>query len=314
MKIQPSNIPVKQDLNFRLRLDIQFDQAAKSSLSLFNLVSSTNGMRIQDSKNNPESGLDIDFEIERTDGSEPSIATITIWNLSNNTFNQIANKANAFELYFAQGEDDWGLLFRGTPYFSTQEGATGGNNTSRGFLKKDDAVGGENDVATVITLIDSLHAFESATMSKSYQGNYSTKSIIDDCAKAMGLKLGDEVLYYPEINNYVARGKCQKILNEICGKIGCKHIVENGVLHLFNGEKPKIYGYLFNGSNSSKPQAEQDEDTQGFYFVTKLLPSLRAGQFCKCDFETLSGTKEIYKVVLTGNNYGTAGQSEIWVR
>lgn len=314
MKIQPNNIPVAQDLSFRLRLDIQFDKAAQIAIPDLNLIQTTNGLRIADSKDDPEKGLDIDFEIERTSGEEPSLATITIWNLSNSTFNQIANKGNAFELYCASGNDDWSLLFRGTPYFATQEGAQGGNNTSRGFLQKDDATGGENDIATHLTLIDSLHAFESATLSKSYQGNVSTRLIIQDCIIAMGVQFGDELSFYPEINNYVARGKCSKILNEICGKIGCKHIIENGVLYLFNGEKPKIYGYLFNGNNSSKPELEQEDDINLHHFFTKLLPNLRAGQYCRCDFETLNGTKEIHRVSLRGNNYGTLGQAEIWVR
>ena len=310
--ILPNNIPTTQDLSFRLRLDIQFDKTIQSTIPLLGLLQTTSGMSIRDSKDDPSQGLDIDFEIERTSGAEPSIATLRIWNLSNNTFNQIANHGNVFELYFSRGNDDWGLLFRGTPYFSTQEGGSGGNNTSRGFLKKDDAVGGENDVATIIQLLDSLHSFGSATISKSYQGTVSTKTIIQDCVTAMGIQLGDEVSY-PQINNYVARGKCAKVLNEICGKIGCKHIIENGVLHLYT-DSPKVYGFLFNGDNSSKPQREQEDNLQLYHFTTQLLPNLRAGQSCMCNFATLEGKREIYKVVLTGNNYGTAGQAEVWVK
>ena len=166
---------------------------------------------------------------------------------------------------------------------------------------------------TIIQLLDSLHAYESAVISKSYQGTISTKTIIDDCVTAMGIQLGDEV-EYPQINNYVARGSCAKVLNEICGKIGCKHIIENGVLHLYNGSSPKIFGFLFNGDNSSTPEPEQEDDLILYHFTTKLLPNLRAGQYCQCDFETLNGVREIYKVALEGNNYGTNGISEVWVK
>ena len=314
MKILPNNIQVNQDLSFRLRLDIQFDSNIKGVIPYLSLFQTTNGISIADSKTDKEQGLDMDFEIERTSGSEPSLANITIWNLSPDTFNQIANKSNAFELYYARGNDDWALLFRGTPYFSTQTGASGGNNSSRGFLNKDDAVGGENDVATTITLLDSLHSFESAVISKSYQGNVSARTIIMDCVNIMGVQLGDEITIYPLMNNYVARGKIAKVLNELCGKIGCKHIIDNGVLHLFNGDKPKVYGYLFNGDNSSKPEKEQDEDKILHHFTTQLLPNLRAGQYCKCEFDSLNGTYEIDKVILSGNNYGTSGQVEIWVK
>ena len=315
MKILPENKTVVQNLNFRLKLDIQFDQNVKIAMPFISdFFKTTNGIRYEDKIDDPESGIDIDFEIERTDGADPSIATITLWNITNDVFNQIANHTNAFELYGANGAGDWGLIFRGSPFFSTQSGALGGNNSSRGFLKKDDAVGGENDIATTITLIDSLHAFDSAVISKSYQGEISAQNIIADCATAMGVLIGDELSQYPIMNNYVARGKVRTVLREICGKIGCKYIVDNGVLHLFNGSSPKIYGFLFDGTNSSKPEAEQDGTLQGHHFVTKLLPSIRVGQYCKCDFDTLSGVKEIYRAIITGNNYGTIGQTEIWVK
>ena len=71
---------------------------------------------------------------------------------------------------------------------------------------------------------------------------------------------------------------------------------------------------MFNGENSSRPELEQDDDLNLHHFVTKLLPNLRAGQYCQCEFATLSGVKEIDKVLLSGNNYGTVGQAEIWVK
>lgn len=315
MKILPENKVIDTNLNFRLRLDIQFDREVKLAIpNIPNFFKATNGMRYEDQKNNKESGIDIDFEIERTDGAEPNVANITLWNISNDSFNQIANYANVFELYGAFGEEDYGLFFRGTPNFSTQKSAIGGNNRSRGFLKRDDAVGGENDIATVITLIDSLHAFDSAVISKSYQGNVSAKVIISDCANAMGVFIGDELDEYPEMNNYVARGKVRTILRELCGKIRCKYIIDNGILHLFNGEKPKNYGFLFNAYNSARPQPEQDKSVTKFHFETRLIPSIRVGQFCKCDFDTLSGIKEISKCKISGNNYGTAGSTEVWVK
>lgn len=315
MLIQTDAIKKNQDLTFRLRLDIQFDREIKVKIpNVEDFYQTTNGIRFADSVDNKESGIDIDFEIGRTDGSDPSLATITLWNITNDVFNQIANHANAFELYFAKGKEDWGLIFRGTPYFSTQENAVGGNNNSRGFLNKDDAVGGENDIPTIITLIDSLHSFESAVISKSYQGEISTKTIIKDCATAMGVLTGDELQSYPNINNYVARGKCSTILREICGKIGCKYIVDNGVLHLYNSDSPKSYGFLFNKNNSDKPCAEQGKEFTTYHFKTMLLPSIRVGQYCQCDFDVLSGVKQIYKAKLRGNNYGTGCETELWVK
>lgn len=314
MKILPSNELVKQDLSFRLKLEVQFDLRSNTAISGLNLTQVTSGLNIADSAESSEQGLDMDFEIERTSGKEPSACALTIYNMSDSTFNQISNRGNVFRLYFAQGKDDWGLLFQGTPHLATQKHVKGGNNTSRGFLNRDDSKGGDNDVATMLYLVDSLNSFEKATISKSYQGNVSTRKILSDCAAAMGVDIGDEVLSYPEINNFVARGSVIKVVNEICGKIGCNHVIENGVLHLFNGENNNAYGYLFNGDNSSRPEQEQDDNKIMWHFTTKLLTNLRGGQFCVCDFGTLNGTYEIDKVRLIGNNYGTAGQSEVWVK
>lgn len=297
MKILPENKTKVQALNFRLRLDIQFDREAKLAIpNIADFYQSTNGIRYEDKIDDKESGIDVDFEIQQTNGKEPSTANLTLWNITNDSFNQIANYANAFELYCAEGDGDWGLIFRGTPYFSSQKKAIGGEN-----------------IATEITLIDSLHSFDSAVISKSYQGTVSSQQIIHDCAAAMGIFMGDEVDNYPEMNNYVARGKVRTILREICGKIGCKYIIDNGVLHLFNGNKQKIYGFLFNGENSTRPQAEQNNQ-MGYHFETKLLPSIRVGHYCKCEFDVLSGVKEIYKCVKRGNNYGTIGLTEVWVK
>ena len=75
MLILPNNIPTTQDLSFRLRLDVQFDKTIQSTIPL-KLLQTTSGMSIRDSKDDPSQGLDIDFEIERTSGAEPSIATL----------------------------------------------------------------------------------------------------------------------------------------------------------------------------------------------------------------------------------------------
>lgn len=307
MKILPSNTYTTQDLSFRLKLDIEFDIRASTDIKNISLAQVTGGLSIADDINTPEQGLDIDFEIERTSGKEPSKCNLTIWNMSESTFNQIANRGNVFRLYFAKGKDDWGLLFQGTPFYSTQK-----------EVKKNEYIENDKneecDIATIIHLFDGLNSYEKATISKSYQGNVSTRQILVDCAALMGVDIGGEIAEYPEINNYVARGSAIKVINEICGKIGCNRIIENGVLHLFNGSSNKVYGYLFDGDNSSRPEREQDDDKIMWHFTTKLLTNLRGGQYCKCEFASLSGVYEIDKVKLIGNNYGTAGQAEVWVK
>ena len=62
-----------QDLNFRLRLDI-----GGANLRIEDKIIKSGGNWYVD----PESGLDIDFDITKTWNSTPNESTITIWNLN----------------------------------------------------------------------------------------------------------------------------------------------------------------------------------------------------------------------------------------
>lgn len=343
MKILPNNKISNKNLDFRLKLAVMYNADIEKigQLSIANVDfngvyqnrMTKSSVVISDKKDNPESGLDIDFEIERTIGEEPNKCTLTIWNLSESTFNQIANKSMAFYLYYARGENDWSLLFAGSPYFSTQGNPIGGNNDARGFLKRDDAVGGENDIPTTIYLEEAVNQYENAIISKSYQGYVSSLKVIQDCANTMGLpynisgEIGHISLY-----NFVARGFASDILENVVSRLNTEFgfgkptvNYDNNVVNVFvehGDDKDKYfvndyymrkYAYLFNESNSTRPEKEQHDKEEVFRFETQLLPDLSAGNYCKCEFSNLSGSRQIKKVISTGNNYGTEGKTEVYV-
>lgn len=329
MKILPNNIISKEKLKFRLKLDVIYDDRWTTNEYARNIVEHT-ATTIEDRIDNPESGLDMDFEIERTLEDIPYKCTLTIWNLAEDTFNLISNRGMGFHLYYARGNNDWSLLFYGHPWFASQGNPLGGNNDSKGFLKRDEAVGGENDIPTTIYLQSDLIGYEEAFISKSYQGYVSTEQIIKDCADAMGLvcNIAPEIIH-TKVNNYVARDRASKVLADIIKRVNVlgfgepKITYDNGNLNLFvdlEGTRlvlgsidPKLYGYVFDKDNSTRPEKEQIDKEDYYHFKTQLLPDLTAGSYCMCEFSNLKGKKQIKKVVCTGNNYGTEGETEVWV-
>lgn len=343
MKIAPNNNITDKNLDFRLMLKVALNSEV-SDTKLISLEVKDSTIVIEDKKNDSESGLDMDFEIERDDKDDSNICTLTIWNLSEETFNQIQGKSNLFNLYYARGDNDWTLLFSGVPYFATQEEAIGGNNDSKGFLKRDDAVGGENDIPTIIYLSETLNKYESTYISKSYQGSVSTEKIIQDCADTLGFPLNiAKEIKHVQVNNYVARGLVSDVLSDIVNnrletvgvfdEIGEPKLTYDnnnvnifvvgggqfGGIRLYNESsenayiQEEVFGYLFNDKNSTKPVKIQSDEEELYRFKTQLLPAITIGNYCKCDFSNVKGAKQIRKIVSVGNNYGTEGETEVTI-
>lgn len=341
MKILPNNIISKENLNFRLKLEVIYEEQKLQSV-VFDPAKAKYGVQytasnIEDNANNPESGLDMDFEIEKSlEGDIPSKCTLTIWNLSEDVFNLITKRGMGFHLYYARGNNDWSLLFYGEPWFASQGNPLGGNNDAKGFLKRDEAVGGENDIPTTIYLQSELNAYEEAYISKSYQGYVSTEQIIRDCAEAMGLGCNiQKEIKHKKVNNYVARGKASEELEKIVKELdvpasqGKPAITyDNNNVNVYidglnidiffnvtnsNNFSQTVYGYVFDKDNSTRPEKEVVDKEEYFKFKTQLLPDLTAGIYCMCDFSNLKGKRQIKKVVSIGNNYGTEGETEVWV-
>jgi len=321
----------KSNLNFRLRLD----------------VSGAN-LRIGDKINNPESGLDIDFEIAKTDTNTPNTSTITVWNMSDDTYNNIYSNADGVELYGAFGDDEYALMFRGYPEKVLKSKRVNMLTANQGFLQQSPGAtrSGQSDNPTSMTLIDGKYLYEDANISKGYKGSINSKQIIKDCVETFGIPIGvmSENIDYININNHISRGRTVDVLNPICKRLNANYTINNGVFYLYSkNEVPAstVYGILLDSSNSNTPERQDDKfklktttlikknkkkgiaglkkteiikNINGFMIETMLLPFLLPGMWCECDFGILQGFKYIYKVKLFGNNYGTEGKTQVFVR
>lgn len=318
---------LKTDLNFRLRLDI-----GGANIRIEDKIIESNGQWYVD----PESGLDIDFDIVKTWNNTPNESTITIYNLNNDTYNKIYNEATAFELYGAESNNEYALMFRGYPQKQLKRAKVTLITSNQGFMKQDyrASFSGQNDLPTVLTLIDGKISYEDATINKPYYGEISSKLVFDDVIESMGIIKGNiaqDIKFVP-LKNYSARGKSVAIMNYLAKINGFKWSITNGVFDAYTGNPPsQPYGILLDGFNSATPERQDDKfktkvtvlqkknkkkgiagkkkvevvkTDMGYMIETQLLPFLNPGVFAYCDYDILRGTKFIYKVENHGCNYG----------
>lgn len=318
---------VNPDLNFRLRLDI----GGANIRIADNLKEDKETGRFWVDR---ESGLDMDFDIVKTDDGAPNESMITIWNLSENTYTNIMNNSDAFELYAAWSNDEYALMFRGYPLKALKKAKGTILTSNQGFLKQDANAGrrGQNDLETVITLIDGLAEYKDARMNKTYYGTVSTETILKDCIETFGISVGTIAkINHKDIMGRQYREKSVNVLNGLAQLLKFKWKIINGVFYIFTQEEPKeVYGITLNSDNSSTPERQNDKFTtkknketkqtsiektyNGYMIKTRLLPFLNPGTWAFCDFGTrLQGTKYIYKVRHRGNNYGTVAETEVYV-
>ena len=338
LKTGISKSPINPDLNFRLRLDIA---GANIRIADKIITNEATGQFYVDR----ESGLDMDFDIVKVFNKQWNESRITIWNLSDSTYSEIANKSTAFELYGAWSNDEYALMFRGYPKKFLKQGKTTILTANKGFLKQDANADrrGQNDIPTILTLVDGKISYEDATINKEYKNGVSTEVILKDCIESLGVPIGTmaEIEHITK-KNYTARGKTVNVLNHLASMLDFNWCVTNDVFYLFTDEVPaQPYGILLNSGNSSTPERQNDKFKvktttiqrankkkgiagkkqvsvqkidNGYMIRTELLPFLNPGVFCGCDFgELLQGTKFIYKVRHRGNNYGTVATTEVYV-
>ena len=289
--IEPEIKILKQDsLDFHLRLEI-----AGADLIIEN--------------------MDIDIEYIKTRETEPNKSTITIWNLSDETFKKLF-KITAIDVYAWFGNNEPSLLFRGyTDNLIKMNAVAGRINTSKGFLastiKQDNK--GQFDIPTVIELIDSKVNYLASKINKTYFGEVTSTQLINDCIEAMGVGIGFISKNLPEKtykNGYKLLGKPHIVLNTILNSLGAKYNITNSFIYIQmpTDKNNDTYAVVLNPNNSMQPD-QQSDDT--IIISTRLIPFLNVNDWIKLEFKELEGLEQIHEIRGKCNNYGTAGSNDI---
>lgn len=319
-------------MDFRLKLEIQRKDTNK-------------GIVIADEYADITKGLDISFEINKSYENKPTASTITVYNLSKETYNDIYLNANAFRLSCARGVDeDFVPFYTGYPIRAKQTAKTTVLTSNQGFMAQDANAGrrGQNDLETTITLMN----YGFAKLYTSYQANVSSEVVINDCISALGLDKGN-VDTWTDVTlpkGFTIRGDVSKALDELGKQIGftwnCNDMKFN--IYAKGKDDMKRYGIVLTPDNSGTPERQDDKFkyineviqktkdkkgkekekkvkveriSQGFKIQTELVPHLVCGSTCYLkDFNMADadGSKYVYKIKHVGSNTGTDAYTEIY--
>lgn len=313
-RIEKHNIAeLTTGLNFRCRLDVHngvMERVVSDNTKMMSVIEQTDvAVRISDSISDSQSGLDMDFEIEKAIGGEPKKSKITVWNVSPTTYKRL-EKGTKIDFYGAYGKNNYSLISTGTLDAKSQEENKIVSTENTGFLWKDKQASGQSDIPTTIEFFDAGLVLDDAIISKSYKGSIDFKTIVMDILGILGIPVGRFEITTPySISNYVARGRIGKIFNEIFERLNAHWDITNGFFNCYYDEKEEdAFGIILNGDNSNRPISQEN----GYKVETKLLPFLNPDTFCKLNFTNVSGVYKITRIKHTGNNYGTQGKTEIW--
>lgn len=321
----------KPDLDFRLQLEIDCGEGNKDII-------------IADEYGNINKGLDIDFHIVKTFESEPSESKITIYNLKTSTYNKIYQEATGFRLSCARGKDaEYTPFYTGYPVSMIKLAKETILTSNKGFMEQEPTAGrrGQNDLETTI----SLRSYGIARLYKSYREAVSSEVIINDCIQAMGLPKGiiDPIQHQTISAGFSIDGNVGQALDLLGERLGFSWNTNDMQFNLYDKTCSyyRPYGIVLNPQNSATPERQDDKfkkDTkviqaknkkqgkegvkeytisrqkQGFMIETMLLPFLQVGSTCRLDFPIADaqGDKYIYKIVHSGNNYGTQATTQVY--
>lgn len=253
--------------------------------------------------------LDIDFHIVLDSSDKPDKSQITIYNLSDTTFQRIFEKMYAVDMYVWHGNDEPSLLFRGYPARPAQsQSYSGRTNTAKGFLESPvrQDIKGKFDNPTVLELVDGKIAYENSKIDKTYRTRVSSNQIINDCIEAMGVGISKISKSLPEkfYSSYKAKGKPNVILSKVVKALGGKWCIQNGLIQILSGQETSegTFAILLDENNSEKPLPQGQED---IIIGSRFIPFVKPNQYIKVDKTTLSGVYRCDKIILEGSNSGT---------
>ena len=263
--------------------------------------------------------LDIDVEFVKSKAKEPNKSTITIWNVSEDTFKRLF-KTTAVDVYTWFGDDEPAWTFRGyvdVKNLVKMNAVAGRINSSKGFLaptvKQDNK--GQFDIPTIIELVDSKVNYKASKINKNYSSSVKTKQLMNDCIEAMGLGIGfiSENLTEKTYSHYKLKGRPHIELEKVLAAVGASFYIRNSFIYIttYKDENKGTYAVVLTPENSLQPDQQSEED---LIISTQLITFLNAGDWVKLQFKEIEGVENVYEVRGKMNNYGTAGSSDIVIK
>ena len=243
------------------------------------------------------SDLDMEFKVRKSINSDADSAEIIIWNLDEDTYKKLIQKAHPIYLYTKTGNSEPVLMFVG---FLDKNHVI----RRRIVVTKTNNEAAPPDIVTVLNLIESRIAYDNTYINENYREPVSAEQIINDCISAMGL--GSVIIdsQIPEkiYSTFKAVGKPHCILTEICESIGLDVVIQNGIINIGSPRNDNSENDIpvFSLENSLEPQYQSDNEV---LLIMQLRCDIYPNQLIKCNYEGLNGVYKVIEVNSEGFNF-----------
>lgn len=273
-------------------------------------------------------GADIAIEIKKTDEGKPNYCTCTIYNVSNNTYNILNDKANEIRVYADVNEQGYILIFQGClrdivkwkKAKSTVKKSK--NKTPLKVHYNAPPIVRIQDGGNVVTTIELQDGFKDTFLNnyytQSYEGEVTNKKILNDILyfikRQTTLTIGNitELREKTFPNGKVMKGTLNNVLREICNTGNCKSVIDNNILNVFsNTVQDDVYGYYLHSGICPRPEFNADKEID---VEAPFIPNIEVGNFCKLEFQDIDGTYAIKKIESKVDSFGGESETKITLK
>lgn len=242
-------------------------------------------------------GLRVVFDCEKTNESNPNVAKIEVYNLSETSRGIFEGKNTRVQLSVGyEGLLPEGIFRTGLSSSSSVETVFVGNITK----VKHKLVG--RDIVTSLELADGGNRFRNARFNKGYPPNVKLNFVIDELITELGLakgpKLGVPVKNYA--NGLALYGLIRDHLDVLCKANNLEWSIQNETVQIIQKDTTILNSPIL--INSDTGMVGSPEKTKyGVEFACLLDPSLTPGKKIKIEGKFLDGFYKVRKVNQKGD-------------
>lgn len=274
---------------------------------------------------------DISVMIKKNDEGSPNYCTLNIYNISQNTYNIINDKANEIRVYADIDEKGYILIFEGILRDITkwkkakQTVATSKKRKTRTAKKpiqihyNSPPILRSQDNGNVITTIELQDSFKNAYINnyykKSYEGQVTNNQILKDILDyikdktTIGIGNISTLTEKTFINGRVIYGTLINVLNQICATGNSICDIDNNIINIFpKNQTSDVYGYYLHGGICPRPEFNADKEVS---VDAPFLPSINVGAFVKLDFEDIDGIYPVKSLESKIDNFGSEYETKL---
>lgn len=267
---------------------------------------------------------DISVEIKKNSEGSPNYCTLNIYNISQNTYNIINDKANEIRVYADIDEKGYVLIFEGVlrdivkrkkAKSTVAKKPIQVHYNSPPILRSQD----DGNITTTIQLQDGFkNAYIDNHYQRSYEGQVSNKQILNDILyyvkrqTTLGIGVTTDLTEKIFPKGRVVKGSLANVLKQVCATGNCICDIDNNIINIFQkNQTSDVYGYYLHGGICPRPEFNADKEIS---IDAPFLPSVNIGAFVKLDFEDIDGIYPIKEIESKIDNFGSSYETKLTLK